>query len=305
VNTPVAFIAFNRPDCTARTLAAIRMARPPRLFVIADGPRDGNSEDASSCAAVRRLIEAVIDWPCEVGRNYSDRNLGCAARVASGLTWAFSHSERLVVIEDDCLPDQSFFWFCDELLESYAGDTRVGQICGCPRYFSSIERRTSYIFSRYGAIWGWASWRRAWASYSLHLESWPRFSASGALHAVVQSRAEYALRAALYQRLYEEAPDTWDFQWGYAKLSQGMLSAVPCRNLIENIGFDRGGTHVEPGGKFGLDRMHLNYPLVHPEFVLPDMAFDRAFSQAFTAAGSTPAWRKIARTLKHAIGAVQ
>jgi hypothetical protein len=236
-----------------------------------------------------------------VERNFSDENLGCAERVAGGLTWAFSRSERLVVVEDDCLPDQTFFRFCDELLERYADDTRIGQICGCPRYFSSIRRPTSYIFSRYGPIWGWASWRRAWANYSLEIETWPRFLASGGLNAVVQSRAEYALRSSLYRRLYEETPDTWDYQWGYAKLSQGMLSVIPCRNLIENIGFAGGGAHHAPGGEFGLNPMQLEFPLIHPDFVLPDIPFDRAYSRAFTTGSATPVWRKVARKIKRSI----
>jgi hypothetical protein len=118
------------------------------------------------------------------------------------------------------------------------------------------------------------------------------------LNAVVQSRAEYALRVALYQRLYDESPDTWDFQWGYAKLSQGMLSVVPCRNLIENIGFAGGGTHHEPGAQFGLDRLQLAFPLTHPDFVLPDIFFDRAYSRAFTSSSSPPLWRKVARKMK-------
>ena len=247
------------------------------------------------------MIEEGVDWPCQVERNYSERNLGCAERVASGLTWAFSCSERLVVIEDDCLPDKSFFPFCDELLERYAGDTRIGQICGCPRYFTSIERPTSYIFSRYGAIWGWASWRRAWSSYSLKLETWPRFFASGGLNAVVQSRAEYTLRAELYQKLYNEPPDTWDYQWGYAKLSQGMLSIVPCRNLIENIGFKDGGTHHAPGGEFELNRLQMQFPLSHPAFVLPDMSFDRAYSSAFTDGATNPIWKRVARKLRRTV----
>jgi hypothetical protein len=303
VNTPVAYIVFNRPDCTALTLAAIREARPPRLFVIADGPRSDHSDDATKCAEVRRLIDEGIDWPCEVERNYAANNLGCAVRVAGGLTWAFSNSERLIVVEDDCLPDQSFFWLCDELLERYADDTRVGQVCASPRYFSTIERPASYIFSRYGGIWGWASWRRAWANYSLRVESWPRFRASGGLDAVVQSRAEYKVRAALYQRLYEDPPDTWDYQWGYAKLSQGMLSAVPCRNLIENIGFSGGGTHISPGSHFSLSRLRLDRPLRHPDFVLPDTLFDQAYSRVFTTSNSQALWRKVARKLKNTIKA--
>jgi hypothetical protein len=302
MDTPVAFIVFNRPDCTVRTIAAIREARPPRLLVIADGPRDGHAGDAERCAEVRRIIDRAVDWPCEVERCFAGENMGCAQRVASGLTWAFSRSERLVIVEDDCLPDPSFFRFCDELLDRYADDTRIGQISGCPRYFSAIPRSTSYVFSRYGAIWGWASWRRAWASYSLHLETWPRFRSSGGLKSVVQSRAEYALRSALYQRLYEEPPDTWDFQWGYAKLSQGMLNVVPCRNLVENIGFSGGGAHVAAGSRFPLVRMAVDFPLRHPEFKIPDLPFDRAYSRAFTEECHRPVWKRVVRKLRRAIG---
>jgi hypothetical protein len=301
MTTPVAFIVFNRPECTTRTLEAIRKAKPRLLLVIADGPRPGNQTDEARCAAVRKIIEGGIDWPCHVERNYSEENLGCAKRVAGGLTWAFSRCDRLVVIEDDCLPDHSFFPYCEELLERYKNDTRIGQICGCPRYFSNVERDSSYIFSRYGAIWGWASWKRAWESYSLTLETWPRFLASGGLEAVVQSPAEYALRAALYQRLHDEPPDTWDYQWGYTKLSQGMLSVVPCRNLIENIGFGGGGTHHGPGSSFGLKRHSMEFPLKHPSFVLPDIAFDRAYSSAFTNESTTPMWRKVARRIKRTV----
>lgn len=303
MNTPVAFLVFNRPECTARTLAAIREARPPRLLVVADGPRPGNSNDRARCSEVRALIDRLVDWPCLVERNYAAENMGCAQRVASGLTWAFSCCERLVVIEDDCLPDPSFFRFCDELLDRYADDTRIGQISACPRYFSAVRRSASYLFSRYGAIWGWASWRRAWASYSINLETWPRFSSTGGLEAVVQSRAEHELRSALYQRLYEAPPDTWDFQWGYAKLSQGMLSIVPCRNLVENIGFAGGGAHIASGGRFPLERLRMEFPLRHPEFVLPDIQFDRAYSRAFTDECRRPVWKRVVTRLQRAVGA--
>jgi hypothetical protein len=246
-------------------------------------------EDAAKCAAVRKLIDDGIDWPCQVERDFADKNLGCAVRPSTGLTWAFSRTERLIVLEDDCLPDPSFFWFCDELLERYANDSRVGQICGCPRHFSEVHRPTSYIFSRYGPCWGWASWRRAWSGFSLRMESWPRFLASGALDAIVHSPAERAARVALYGRLHQgQSPDIWDFQWGYAKLSQGLLSVIPCRNLISNTGFGGEGTHFGPGSRFELRRSQVDRPLVHPEFVLPDTRFDRAFSKAAIASGGAP-----------------
>jgi len=299
MNSAVALIIFNRPECTALTLAAIREARPSRLFVIADGPRADRPDDPEKCAAARKVVDEGIDWPCVVERNYSDRNLGCGIRPATGLTWAFSRSDRLVILEDDCVPDPSFFWFCDEMLERYANDARVGQISGCPCHFSEIKRPTSYIFSRNGPCWGWASWRRAWDCYDISMASWPRFVESGVIDALGRNRAERARRLSLYEGLYKsQRTDVWDYQWSYAKTLQGMLSIIPCRNLIENVGFDGAGTHFAPGSKFGLVRLGLERPLKHPEFVLPDGNFDRAYSAEFIATHGAPLWRRAVRKVR-------
>ncbi len=279
MKTPVAFLVFNRPDCTARTLAAIREAKPPRLLVVADGPRQHRPEDQEKCALVRQLIADGVDWPCEVECEYAKQNLGCAVRVASGLAWAFSRAERLVVIEDDCLPDPSFFWFCDEMLEKYADDTRVGQICGTPFIRNKVECATSYVFSRYGPIWGWASWSRAWKYYDLTMGTWPRLKQNGNLSSVISNGVERRFRKKLYDELQGGRSGTWDFQWGYAKLTNSLLSVIPAVSLIENIGFGQDSTHTSTGQSI-LQRHELSKPLVHPENVIPDGAFEEAFSVA-------------------------
>jgi hypothetical protein len=275
---PVVFLMFNRPDCTARSFAEIRRARPAQLLVVADGPRPGHPSDAVRCAETRRIVDEGVDWPCEVRRNYSDRNLGCAERVSSGLTWAFSIAEEVIVIEDDCLPDFTFFTFCEELLARYRHDSRIGQICGTPFIVPKLERDTSYIFSRYGPIWGWASWRRAWQHYDLRLSDWPALRAKRALSSVIYSTAELRWRTRLYDSLHAGPPGTWDFQWGYAKITQSMLSVIPCKNLISNIGFGSDATHpVNSDG--GFPRSAMQSQLLHPKWILPDPAFDATFSR--------------------------
>lgn len=280
LNTPVIFLVFNRPDCTARTFAEIRKARPRQLLVVADGPRVSRPADVAACAETRRIVDEGIDWSCEVQRNYSDKNLGCAVRVSSGLVWAFSLVEEAIVLEDDCLPDASFFPFCEELLTKYRHDTRIGQICGTPFIVPEMARETSYIFSRYGPIWGWASWRRAWKYYDLQLHDWPKLRAMGGLSSVIHSRSELRWRSNLYDSLHAGPPGTWDFQWGYAKISQYMLSVIPCHNLIENIGFGSEATHTYGKHSAGLPVKALLTPLVHPSWVLPDSEFDKRYSQA-------------------------
>jgi hypothetical protein len=277
---PVVFLVFNRPACTARTFAEIRKAQPRQLLVVADGPRQGHLSDAASCLETRRIVDDGVDWPCEVLRNYSERNLGCAERVASGLTWAFSVVESAIVLEDDCLPDPSFFPYCEELLVKYRDDARVGQICGTPLITPSLERDASYVFSRYGPIWGWASWRRAWAYYDLKLQNWPQLRATRGLSSVIHSPAELRWRIKLYDSLHSGPRETWDYQWGYAKISQSMLSVIPCQNLIENIGFGEGATHTRGKQTGGLPLGALPMPLRHPQWVLPDADFEKRYSQS-------------------------
>src|SRR5450432_2004627 len=158
MRTPVIFAIFNRPAHTRRVFEAIAKAAPEKLFIIYDAPRAGNQIEAERCAQVRKIVERV-DWPCDVQRNYSDVNLGCGKRIASGLQWAFSHVEEAIILEDDTLPGSSFFPFCEELLQQYRGDDRITHVSG--NNYSAAKHRTpfSYHFSNYGHIWGWATWR--------------------------------------------------------------------------------------------------------------------------------------------------
>src|SRR6185436_19386626 len=175
-SVPVALIIFNRPDLTARVFEAIRQAQPRQLFVIADGPR--NPDDERLCNEARQVV-AHVDWKCDVRTDFSQTNLGCGRRPASGIDWVFSQVAEAIILEDDCIPAPSFFHFCERLLEHYRNDTRVMHISGnnyLPADKRSSEREAqsrSYYFSKYTFSCGWATWRRAWKHYDSALASWP------------------------------------------------------------------------------------------------------------------------------------
>jgi len=118
MNTPLVFIIFNRPDTTQKVFNAIKLAKPKILYVIADGPRINHQDDAQKCAETRNIINQ-INWPCEVTKDYSEINLGCKQRIVSGINNAFKKYDKAIILEDDCLPNQSFFMFCEEMLEKY------------------------------------------------------------------------------------------------------------------------------------------------------------------------------------------
>jgi hypothetical protein len=283
MKTPVAFIIFNRPDTTAKVFEAIRQAKPPKLFVIADGPRSDRPDEAAKCSAARAIIDGV-DWECEVLTNYSDVNLGCKLRVSIGLDWVFKNVEEAIVLEDDCLPHPSFFTFCEELLGKYRDDSRVMQICGSNLFNNKLNIDDSYYFSKYGPIWGWASWRRAWKYYDVNMKLWTEVRDKKLYLDFCLTKEESSQRLDLYDRLSQNKIDTWDYQWSFARMINSGLSITPHVNLISNIGFRKDATHVTDKNSplANLPVYAIAPPLNHPSFIVRNIQADKTYSrQAF------------------------
>jgi len=276
-DTPIVFIVFNRPDLAARVLERIASIRPRTLLVIADGPRATHPEDADLCTRTRALLEGV-DWPCEVVRDFADENLGCGRRISSGLDRVFAELDRAIVLEDDCLPDPSFFRFCEELLERYADRPEVMNITG--EYDSRIRPPgdESYFFTSLPRIWGWATWRRAWQGYDYAISDFrsvePRMRE--------RLRGYYKNGSPLCRRMekvVERRIDTWDYQWWYHVFKHEGLCINPRVNLVSNLGFDERATHKaeERGGSRHVGSEAMRFPLVHPERCALDPRTDRRF----------------------------
>lgn len=242
ISTPVAFLIFNRPDLTEIVFEAIRQAKPKKLLVVADGPRF--PEEVENCQKARSVIERV-DWDCEVLTNFSEKNLGCGRRVSSGLDWVFSEVEEAIVLEDDCLPAPSFFYFCQTLLEYYRHDERIMLISG--DNFQDGQSRTdySYYFSKYNDIWGWASWRRAWNYYDFEMKTWPEYKRANLLESVRDSPDEQEYWTNIFDSVFAGNIDTWDYQWTYACFAQMGLAVLPNSNLISNLGCRSDATHTK------------------------------------------------------------
>lgn len=280
MKTPVVLLIFNRPNLTRQVFEAIRQAQPQKLLVVADGPRPDRLGEVENCSAARAIISNV-DWKCDVLTNYSDHNLGCKQRVTSGLDWVFDTVEQAIVLEDDCLPHPSFFPFCEELLEKYSNDPRVMQICGSNVYNMSAPLNDSYYFSKYGVIWGWASWRRAWKLNDMYMKIWPEIRDEKLYLDFCIDGKEALRRLKLYNKVYSGEIDTWDYQWGFAKMINSGLSIVPGVNLITNIGYGEQATHTHSKHSplANLPVSPVDFPLKHPSFVIRNYQADKVYSE--------------------------
>ena len=275
--TPILFLIFARPDTTQRVFERIRDIRPLKLYIAADAPRKDRPNEIVRSQETRRIVDK-IDWPCEVHTLFRNENLGCKSAVSSAITWFFDKEEYGVILEDDCLPDLSFFPFCEELLIRYKDDDRIGHIGG-NNFLTRVDNNLSYDFCSIAHIWGWASWRRVWRNYDVNLGYWKK--------ALENTTMMDSLFKSLKEKIYfssfisdtlsgNKGLNTWDIQYYFMLRVQNQLSIYPSVNLVTNIGLsDPNATHTTKKSlKNYIDSTSMSFPLKHPEYIIPNKCID-------------------------------
>lgn len=282
INSAVAFIVYKRPQTTKRVFEAIRQAQPSRLYLIADGPK--SPELASKCSDVRKIVENGIDWDCELIPIYSKTNLGLAKRVQTGLDHVFSEEESAIILEDDTLPDVSFFRFCEELLSKYRQDERITHISGCNLYPEALIGKSSYCLSAIINIWGWATWARVWKHFDLQMLSWEKEQKTQFLQKWCKSRSKETQKQT--RKMFDlhcknDDPWAWSYQWIYNCWHLEGLSVMPSKNLVANIGFGLDATNTKastPIDLYPAKLQSMNFPLMEPVFE-QNHDFEKRYSQ--------------------------
>lgn len=273
LKTAVLLLVFNRPELTKRIFSEIRRAEPQRLYIAADGPRPDCQGETEKVEEVRKIVSA-IDWRCKVHTLFREHNMGCKYAVSSAIDWFFEHEESGIILEDDCLPSQSFFWFCEACLEMYKDDLRVWHIAGTnthEKQYSPVP--SSFVFSNYGSIWGWATWRDRWAHYDVELTVPDQLGLFEYVLNAFDSREFPDRRLQQFQKIMDGL-QTWDYQWFYTRAANSGLSIVPTVNLVANIGFGADATHTTSESTAVLERKEISFPLKAPPCVVRDKKRD-------------------------------
>jgi hypothetical protein len=277
---PILFLIFNRPDTAKLVFERIREVKPKFLYIAADGPRENRPDEVIMCQQTREIVISGIDWDCEVKTLFREKNFGCGKAVSESITWFFQNVEMGIILEDDCLPDLSFFRFCDELLIRYKDEEKIASICGTNIHTNFLDDH-SYIYSLYAGIWGWASWRRSWKLYNYDMDSWNLLTNKNIILKNLKSRAEYYGIANIFDGMVtEKRLDTWDIQWFYYTLLNNRFTIFSSKNLITNIGFGSNASHTHDK-ESPLSQLELNsmdFPLKHNNVIEPNRRFDKANS---------------------------
>ena len=272
--TPVLFMIFKRPGTTKKVFESIRQAQPKRLYIAQNFPSSDNTEEIKKWKDVRAIIEN-IDWNCDVRKLYRERYLDVKTSVSSAIDWFFENVEEGIILEDDCLPSQSFFWFCQELLEHYRDDTRIMTISGDNFQFGRKRGDGSYYFSKFSHLWGWATWRRAWKHYDVDIKSFEIFKTERQIKNIFRIKQQQKYWMNVFQGVYNNKIDTWDYQWGYTCFTNNGLCITPSVNLVSNIGFGIDSTHAQDENSIlsNVEAKEIKN-IIHPNFILPDQEAD-------------------------------
>lgn len=288
VDVPVALIFFNRPDTFEKVFDCVRRTKPSKLFLIQDGVRSNKPNDKHNIDKCREIC-SHIDWECEVYKDFSEVNLGCGRRIFSGLTNAFKIVDRLVIVEDDIAFNDSFLPFCAELLEKYKDDQRINQISGMNHFGVYEDCSHDYFFSRGGAIWGWATWKRVWDNLKWELPE----ADDEYIYQTLKRNGYYnnygtyiANKSRHIRNIIKSgsSPSFWSFHFLYYSYLQNRINIVPKYNLISNIGLTGDTTHAVDSLKklprntrkqFFARMYDLTFPLNHPDYVLDDRHYKR------------------------------
>ncbi len=259
--TPILLLVFNRPDMTRNILGILSELQPTRLYIVADGPRMGNDVDQTRCDAVKKLC-LEINWECSVNRLYRIKNMGAARSVGGGIDWFFEQEEMGIILEDDCVPGNNFFQFCEELLLKYQKDQRIFHIGGNNFNLSKTYGDEDYYFSIFNHIWGWATWKRAWKHYHFDID----IEDISKMNAFIKNREILLYFKNQFDNAIQGRVDAWDYRWTFACWKNHGLSVVPNKNLVSNIGFGDDATHTKniSSPQNSVPTQSIYFPLNHP-----------------------------------------
>ncbi len=264
LNTPILFLTYKRFETSEKVFESIKNAKPKKLYFVSNAPKKNDKVELEKVQKVRSLLNEV-NWDCDVVTLFRDEYLDVKESITFSIDWFFEHEEKGIILEDDCVPSQTFYPFCQELLDYYQNDENVYSIGGCCFLEDKNLLNNEYRFSRHTYIWGWATWKRAWLKYDVKMTNWPEFKKSKNYKSIFKNFIICSYWTNIFNMVYENQIKTWDYQWVYSIWLNNGISIIPNRNLVSNIGFgiDSNFTHDKKSIESNIKTSDFDLPLKH------------------------------------------
>lgn len=276
---PLVIIVFNRPKETKLLFNEIKKYKPKKLFIISDGPRKNSDKDKKNILVVREIFKN-ISWKCKLYKNYSNSNLGTKQRIISGISWVFKHVDEAIFLEDDCIPNRSFFLFMEEMLNKYRNNLNIGSICGTNLFDIKTSNKESYFFSKYQDCWGWATWKNRWLKLDKSLNTLENIKQKKYLYNYLGSYRAYLYWHWKLNKVKNNELDSWSFLWTYTGFIKKYLHIIPKVNLVKNTGFGLNASRTKINNyniRLKNNNKNLSFPLTHPKNIINNIVYDKYY----------------------------
>lgn len=234
---PILFLIFNRLDTTKKVFEKIKEQKPKYLYIAADWPRKNIKWENKVCMKIRKEILEQIDWNCELKTLFRDENLWCKKAVSGAISRFFENVEQWIILEDDCLPNTSFFWFCEAMLEKYQDDERVMHISWTCHLPEKYIKKNTYIFSHYEHVWWWATWSRARNLYDIKMKELDNFIKNWQINHITNNFFTKKVNLQHFKDTRDWKIDTWDYERRFCLRANNWVAIQPLSNLVSNIWF--------------------------------------------------------------------
>jgi len=264
----VLFLTYNRFATTKKVFESIRKYKPDKLYIASDGARKYRDGEKLVINNIRNYLIKNISWKCEVKTLFREENIGLRNSVSDSITWFFNNEEDGIILEDDCLPNQSFFNFCSSLLDKYRDNKKIMHISGnC--FAPNMIDNSSYHFLKIQHCWGWACWSDRWKLYGKDLSTYSLKN----LKKISDNPNVQNYWKSILLEMKQKKIDSWAYQWMFRIIEKDGLCINPSVNLVSNIGFDNNATHTKNPENILSDKLVYEIKkLSHPDKVRLDIA---------------------------------
>lgn len=245
---PVLLLTWKREKEIKLILNILKKINAINIYINSDGCEfsESKSKQKDKIIQTRNSILKNIDWECKVHLKFNNKNLGCKQSVISGINWLFENEESGIILEEDCIPNESFFHFCAALLAKYENNKDIGCITGVNFQNGQKVSNSSYYFSKYNHCWGWATWKKSWDLFDADMSFWPimQNQKNWSIDPLMR-KEERKYWVDIFESSYQNYFDSWAYPWLASLWYRNKLTITPEYNLVSNVGFDGLATHTK------------------------------------------------------------
>jgi len=273
MNVPILLLLYKRPETTIHVINALKKVKAKLIYIAINVPPiDKSHKDYQNYKKVLNIVNK-INWKCELKIKKRKKHLNSYESYKKSVKWFFKNEKEGIILEDDTVPNQSFFSFCKKLLEKYRNNKKIALISGTSFINKKNMGNESYLFSNFSLMWGYATWRRTINDYDEKMKDWPKLK-KRLFSNITKDKIVISYWTKIFNHAYKNKLMAFDYRMVYSNFKKNKLTIIPKKNLVKNIGFGNSATHTIDSGWYSNFKTSELKNIKHPKMIIPNFSYD-------------------------------